>query len=1740
MQDRSKEKELLLNWLEEFKANYSQYTQAIDTINECEKALEQYDSIVGKLLIPIQIQQEKQKRDSKGYTIENTLNNLKNALDKGLPGDPRFPERDNQFVFQRKEEYSSLVDRIEFFKAKFGDHPDATELINETDKVFNLYNQFMKDIAVPLGVQNARNARLKDGSVLEYGLDYHLKILSNELDLPMFSMDIEKVKRLYHQLIDWLEDFKSQFLEQVLSNHPIVMKTIDEVGNIMEKYKKTIYAVTIPLAVDKARKNRELLPYGLDYHLNRFNVILNSDMSQRLDEAIQYNSQLIQWLEQFKVKFEDSKDISQVKETIEEVETLLQKYGSTIGAKKQKREMKLATESRTILPYGLDYQKSILQSSIDKKDSGNARKAAGPLMEWIEDFRSRFQYIEGSDSIILSVEDLLSLFKQTFPYEAAKQIQKQKERKQNIDIDDSSENTTTRNIDNNNNEINTDGYGSEDDEIPTSNEIKESSSMKEPEPANEKISILPEFKESESIDESSLCRTPPDVPRGDGFMQELLKKQKSVQETLKNNILLNVNWNFIKFDEFKSMEEDEQQKICQNIVFSLLSRTILSDCGFIGICQSNKLAKDILTSLVSVIELSYVTNIDSHFDFKLNNSTLEVSILLKSWKQQIDTNECKSKLENLFNLSYYNALSKLQSQSDSTGNALQKTLQRSNPILVQIENNFTEYSNFKSYSQKEQIQLIDNLAKIMKSLLITSNGLSDICEKSSTTKRFVFENIREIHIGYHELNTKDYSLTFNRENGIINFLACMDLKNIKLENLDQAFDLALGLVALKALDASKNKLQAYQNIIQRKINTSVIVEIDWDKWMNHPNFLSFPVTKQQSANQAILQTHLNDIINGEDGLIEFYNQHSELNSVINRKLKKILISYDPTDSIKHPFSSTCSFFTLYFNHRKCTLSIIGNLKSFELKSGNGWKDFGHKFLPIIQTANLRFKFDALLRKYRQDKIKPLIGNDILIKIDWDHFVNENSFLGLKKDNRTSILRSFETIHYPNLYKQLQIVCEHSIGKESIKDQIKEIHISTDETKLNRNDSSNLSGNNYNFDKENGIFYWIIPYSQLLSPGKYAILAWQLRWALGCSISIAKDIGEKKMEEYRKQACETIEKEISLNFDWKFIETSEFLETGPQPIVKTIEETSDSLIKRIFIDGLVRVCSHPIGKKSIQENINEVLVSYSPIDDLNHNDSVLSIEGSTLCIKVSKNNLHAAIQSRYKERIEFEYDLIVAIAKDNAMEVHQRVEKSIEQYTKQNIPILVDLASFTPLDVFRSKIPSDQADIITTLYSNLPVQMIESSSVGMCSFLQYDVSIEPFLKLVEEIEYRVDVKNEVKSSEGNLFLDGKKLVLEVNINDVIKSSSLTNWKERILACLDMLVNISIYETREKRNNIEKQYKKSMKTQDANIDINWDLFIKSNEFLSYHPTDRVRIIKSSNVKMLEITLLGDKGFTGSKGLCEFDDTISHLHTIFKDIKFNIIPNGSVTKVNVQSNQLILSYSLQNIDKEQYIGCHDGLEDLLDLRPIKQNAAINRANKKIESDCQSLISTYCPIIVNWDSFISSQGKDYVSIIDEVATVPKTIFMSKNMSSFGNCGIPALTASSSSLAQKLKSFKQIEVCLNPSNSVNENIGRSHTLNPSCFKVTSSGDKLTVETNLQSRMRLPGCARVIQFILCSGEALQEEQRTIHQIAANMTAQEQQRRDDAVRRAQDKNNDITKQNARDQEDYQRKMQEYHK
>ena len=101
---------------------------------------------------------------------------------QGVPGDPRFPERDNEYVTDMSTRNDLLIQWVEDFRSRFEQYEEAQATLDECDAVLAQYKAVVGAVKIPLDIQNARNARTADGSCLEYGLSHHLERFKAALD----------------------------------------------------------------------------------------------------------------------------------------------------------------------------------------------------------------------------------------------------------------------------------------------------------------------------------------------------------------------------------------------------------------------------------------------------------------------------------------------------------------------------------------------------------------------------------------------------------------------------------------------------------------------------------------------------------------------------------------------------------------------------------------------------------------------------------------------------------------------------------------------------------------------------------------------------------------------------------------------------------------------------------------------------------------------------------------------------------------------------------------------------------------------------------------------------------------------------------------------------------------------------------------------------------------------------------------------------------------------------------------------------------------------------------------------------------------------------------------------------------------------------------------------------------------------------------------------------------------------
>ena len=1818
MEKRQQEKELLIEWLEEFKSKYGGYKESQSTIEECEKIIARCETSVSKYIIPLKIQNRLNERNKKSgstlkHEIEAFIAGVKQLSSKyeGVSESEmlqNMEEREISKIRGINGDYLHLLEEMEEFKYLFAAYEEGKAVIGEIEEYFEEYKKVKSKVKTPIELNEVKRQK-KSFNKLEYGFNYHFSQFKSELNKPVQQINLGTIKESYNQLLEWFEEFKLKFSEEIIEENPLVLREIKEMEEQFEKYNQILGKLLVPREIESKIKARtEKHPHTIEYSINQlYNELLsNSREYGKIKESF-YS--IIEWIEEFKIKYRfylneiDAKREQNplLEGILEKIEKITEKYSEYMKNRGEINKMEKELKSNKVLEYGIEYELKKIQENFVNKNLGGKylRKSLQNVLLWLDDFKMKYSFFEEGKKNIQRIEESLNIVKKHFPKEYSESFLAVKENK-------SISAATKGEFVQENKETLTRGGMSEEkdddeDEIPLRKKLA-------PTNAQNQQFVEPEFKTMVDEDESDVQKEetaeirerdgsrrdyPADIIGNQSLEEEVNKKQNQLADKLSKKVPIDIDWSFIDSGEFASKEENDKKQICQKLGYSITSKMICSDDGLFGVISQLQSASTASFSLLQLINrklnritMKYASQLEegAHGDeerviierknnqinylLRLNSIYRELTIEIEfgtwnaSFNSEISTNKILfNQFSELFRIPFEKMIfSDFNLQLKTIENTLNKNIQRkTNPIQLKTnKNQFITFGSFQHIQEdkgtdEHKIKYLQLFLYGIKSFILPGNGgLCELIEKNVTVKKLIFENIQEIKFEIYEnenegkniRNMNEYKIKYNKNlNQIkieINFELIKKITEKQgggLKDIEEKVDRELGLVVLKSIDSSIVKIQSYENIIKRKINFDLIVEILWDKWVyDSENYLEKYTSENQiKINKKLMDEQMNEIINAKDGFIEFYQLNQPFQAVLNRKFKRFQFYYDAKSKINQKSYKNTSFYSLKYDYTHCTLKIRGNLS----QQKDLWKDFQIKFKPIVETAKLRFDIEKQLRQTNLNKlnnIKSHKNQKLDIKIDWDSFVNEESFLSKQAAARLDEMNKIPNKAITNLILQLTGVASNPIGQKAIAEQLNRFIIRSPIKNVKKEqekelDWSEFEKKQYYFNKNSKVFF--------LSKEKL-IESWEIREALNVLIAVAKNIGESHIKSIPEQVSEKLEKVIPVEFSWAFLNDKNFLALHSLKILERIETLSSKLLTAIYFErGILGVCSHPIGKRAILEKIHKIKITFQFNRNKQKNDEPeinYVEEQGILDIQINESSVFNSVKTRYKERIEFIFDLIVAIAKDNAEGNVKAIESELEKVFGKKLPVNIELLNFIKLNDFKEKQPAEQADIITNLYTKLANAIVASQDIGVFSIFKkvssFPGGVAKWNTLVDAIQFSVDPENK-SDKQANIELNNKILKFQFNLDDVCSTSiRITNWRERILFITGFLVDFSSFECLPEKTEIENALKHSY-GKESEIRIDFSHLVQTNDFLHYHPTEQVKIIKSINTNMLRQTLLGDAGFTGSRGLCEFEQTIAQLKTHFTSIRF--IPVVQVdNKFHCANGELIIKYSLAQINQEQYNGCHHEVENFFNLRKTKENAAIQRAENKIKSDCAGRMQ----VTINWNAFVGALKIDeYVRVVDEVADFPKKILFAENYS-FGSVGLFTFADANASLASALSAFSHISIEFDPNNQTAVHVGNSRALNPSCFVVQTQKPNLIIKTNLSNRKNPPGVGRVVQFTLCKGEAEAEESRTVNKIAERMARDEQNDRERQIDRAKRENEQIQKDNKRDQENYKREMEQY--
>jgi hypothetical protein len=110
----------------DFSAKFGTYTEATPVLQKVQAVQDLYQNFVTKVTVPLKVKNAiNAKRDPLASGVKYHLDHLNAALTKGLPNDPRFPDRDVEWISKRTTEKNQLVEWLETFRAEFAEYSEA-------------------------------------------------------------------------------------------------------------------------------------------------------------------------------------------------------------------------------------------------------------------------------------------------------------------------------------------------------------------------------------------------------------------------------------------------------------------------------------------------------------------------------------------------------------------------------------------------------------------------------------------------------------------------------------------------------------------------------------------------------------------------------------------------------------------------------------------------------------------------------------------------------------------------------------------------------------------------------------------------------------------------------------------------------------------------------------------------------------------------------------------------------------------------------------------------------------------------------------------------------------------------------------------------------------------------------------------------------------------------------------------------------------------------------------------------------------------------------------------------------------------------------------------------------------------------------------------------------------------------------------------------------------------------------
>eukprot|EP01127_Copromyxa_protea_P014489 TRINITY_DN4046_c0_g1_i1.p1 TRINITY_DN4046_c0_g1~~TRINITY_DN4046_c0_g1_i1.p1 ORF type:complete len:2502 (+),score=470.93 TRINITY_DN4046_c0_g1_i1:479-7507(+) len=1139
-----------------------------------------------------------------------------------------------------------------------------------------------------------------------------------------------------------------------------------------------------------------------------------------------------------------------------------------------------------------------------------------------------------------------------------------------------------------------------------------------------------------------------------------LQKEKQWKPSFKKLIRFTFDWSFCDSPEFQSMDQSQKDNVMRYVVI----RAENAAQELVGL-SSDKVVQAAINERISRVIISVCPKNSVHVEDRESS---------QHWNVTLDDGDLKivcniDKID--YSLSYFEEkmdeiLNMRIPQAKRDWGIKQKELQRNLKTAlkkeVPIEINFDAFCEDPIFTEIKKSTITSMLNRLWDNKLpYIIAALGNLAKDKLYLE--AFQCIEKLVVYYDVTNSVNdpsptsygYATSFTLDSeGTLTVAMNLDRWDYNIYDIEEKMDKMFNLRVAQAKRDCQKPLQEVSRELRKHIGKDIPVEIDFDKFVNHPNFLQYG-----AENLSKLTTLMERMWNYFAGAVLTNNPSdtsSSLSSVLVKSsilknsaalhIDRIVLAYDPTSSIKSKIIDSSCATGYYFDLNENVLTFTINLDKWDYSL----YEAGTK-LNILLSAHAQV--DAL-QEYvpkAEEILDTVFGRQLPIFIDWRSWMKDEKFyvVGIDALERNQqyiakhlrvevspFIKASQYYHGDNLVNSnkcsttsvmsavLIALCrlsEHPLSKEAFLSQVSRIVFSQEPHNKQSNDINVRAGElHVHVDFDTGMHKEISSYD------------WKsrLEWQLGSSLPTYKDLAVKKIAEHKAK----LSPGTSLEVDWKFLDDSRFSRLGNLECLSRVQDLSD-LAKHVFL-GLKKINEHPIGRECVQSKIHNVILKFSldknpKIETASNNptgEGVLSIQSTNLHLTVDEDSLLPSLKSNLYDYLRFEYGLLVPTALYDGKNQVMRLQTALESKLGKQFPVEID-TTWTQHSSFRNLPYDDQYYSVLHLQSKTLRSLVERND-GLLSLFDHPtgvpkeaigkeirgllISVEPknlSLPIIPRKYKNVDVPvfesdiygdhTDGPTNVGTITKEGGILKFTIPLQDVYISSIARDWKDRILDLFNLVVIIAQREVEEVFVGLSSAISAAL-CKNIPITVNQEVYTRQSEFLCLDPDVRTQIVKSTYTTLIEKVFLGDYGITGSLGLGEFAETRAQIQNSMHSILIVVGTDESVHNTFVlKEGTLHANFSSDLILQNQFSTCGSSLENIFGLRRIKEDAVFKEGSAIAVVDCKAFLQELgVPSVtfsIDWEtlrshpSFLSiTDILDYVKVARKFAKLLGSLLVS------------------------------------------------------------------------------------------------------------------------------------------------------